>query len=88
MKRLTAQRPILYGGRMYQAGDTLPAYDKRMVQAWLSAESAKMTDDAAEEAATPARHRERRHHPGHPGGRGRHRGHPGRPGGHPGEPRR
>ena len=29
MKRLTAQRPILYGGRMYQAGDTLPAYDKR-----------------------------------------------------------
>ena len=51
MKRLTAQRPILYGGRMYQAGDTLPAYDKRMAQAWLSAESAKMTDDAAEEAA-------------------------------------
>lgn len=51
MKRLTAQHPILYGGRMYQAGDTLPAYDKRMVQAWLSAGSAKMTDDAAEEAA-------------------------------------
>ena len=51
MKRLTAQRPILYGGRMYQAGDTLPAYDKRMVQAWPSAGSAKMTDDAAEEAA-------------------------------------
>lgn len=54
MKRLTAQRPILYGGRMYQAGDTLPAYDKRMVQAWLSAGSAKMTDDAAEEATMPA----------------------------------
>ena len=53
MKRLTAQRPILYGGRMYQAGDALPAYDKRMVQAWLSAESAKMTDDAAEEATMP-----------------------------------
>ena len=53
MKRLTAQRPILYGGRMYQAGDTLPAYDKRMVQAWLSAESAKMTDDAVEEATMP-----------------------------------
>lgn len=53
MKRLTAQRPILYGGRMHQAGDTLPAYDKRMVQAWLSAESAKMTDDAAEEATMP-----------------------------------
>lgn len=54
MKRLTAQRPILYGGRMYQAGDTLPAYDKRMVQAWLSAESAKMTGDAAEEATVPS----------------------------------
>lgn len=52
MKRLTAQRPILYGGRMYQAGDTLPAHDKRMVQAWLSAESAKMTDDA-EKATMP-----------------------------------
>ena len=51
MKRLTAQRPILYGGRMYQAGDTLPAYDKCMVQAWLSASSAKMTGDAAAEAA-------------------------------------
>ena len=50
MKRLTAQRPILYGWRMYQAGDTLPAYDKRMVQAWLSAGSAKMTGDAAAEA--------------------------------------
>ena len=50
MKRLTAQRPILYGGRMYQTGDTLPAYDKRMVQAWLSAGSAKMTGDAAAEA--------------------------------------
>ena len=50
MKRLTAQRPILYGGRMYQAGDTLPAYDQRMVQAWLSAGSAKMTGDAAAEA--------------------------------------
>lgn len=72
MKRLTAQRPILYGGRMYQAGDTLPAYDKRMVQAWLSAESAKMTDDAAEEATMPPQDadggqdgtEERRHHPG------------------------
>ena len=30
MKRLTAQRPILYGGRMYQAGDTSPP----MTSAW------------------------------------------------------
>lgn len=92
MKRLTAQRPILYGGRMYQAGDTLPAYDKRMVQAWLSAESAKMTDDAVEEATMPPQDADGGQdgtenadtHPGHPGGNRRRRGHPGEPG----EPRR
>ena len=54
MKRLTAQRPILYGGRMYEAGDTLPAHDKRMVQAWLSAKSAAVIDDAAEVSPPPA----------------------------------
>lgn len=54
MKRLTAQRPILYGGRMYEAGDALPAHDKRMVQAWLSAKSAAMIDDAAEVPPPPA----------------------------------
>lgn len=54
MKRLTAQRPILYGGRMYEAGDTLPAHDKRMVQAWLSAKSAAVIDDAAEVPPPPA----------------------------------
>ena len=57
MKRLTAQRPILYGGRMYQAGDTLPAYDKRPagVAAALLRHRVfkKMTDDAAEEATMP-----------------------------------
>ena len=54
MKRLTAQRPILYGGRMYQAGDILPAYDKRMVEAWLSAQSAAMIDDTADEVVSPS----------------------------------
>jgi len=53
MKRPPPQPPILDGGRMYRAGDPPPAYDKRMVQAWRSAESAKMTDDAAEEATMP-----------------------------------
>lgn len=53
MERLTAQRPILYGGRMYEAGDTLPAHDKRMVQAWLSAKSAAVIDDAAEVPPPP-----------------------------------
>lgn len=88
MKRLTAQRPILYGGRMYQAGDTLPAYDKRMVQAWLSAESAKVTDDAAEEATMPPQDadggQDGTENADTTGGCGRHRGRPGEPG----EPRR
>lgn len=47
MKRLTAKRPILYGGRMYEAGDTLPAQDQRMVNAWLAAGSAAVIDTAA-----------------------------------------
>ena len=42
MKKLIAKRPILYGSRMYEAGDTLPANDERMVNAWLAAESAEL----------------------------------------------
>ena len=41
MKKLIAKRPILYGSRMYEIGDTLPANDERMVNAWLAAESAE-----------------------------------------------
>lgn len=44
MKKLIAKRPILYGSRMYEAGDTLPASDERMVDAWLAAESAEFID--------------------------------------------
>ena len=44
MKKLIAKRPILYGSRMYEAGDTLPANDERMVNAWLAAESAELID--------------------------------------------
>ncbi len=44
MKKLIAKRPILYGSRMYEAGDTLPANDQRMVDAWLAAESAEFID--------------------------------------------
>lgn len=44
MKKLIAKRPILYGSRMYEAGDTLPANDDRMVNAWLAAESAELID--------------------------------------------
>lgn len=44
MKKLIAKRPILYGSRMYKTGDTLPANDERMVNAWLAAESAELID--------------------------------------------
>ena len=40
MKKLIAKRPVLYLGRMYDAGDTLPANDQKMVTAWLNAKSA------------------------------------------------
>lgn len=55
MKKLTAKRPILYGGRMYEAGDVLPAQDQRMVTAWLEAGSAEVIgSDAAAVPAPPA----------------------------------
>lgn len=40
MKKLIAQRPILYMGRTYERGDTIPAHDPKMVAAWLRAKSA------------------------------------------------
>lgn len=45
MKALTAKRAVLYQGRMYEPGDTLPAGDSRMVEAWLQAESAEWTGE-------------------------------------------
>ena len=50
MKRLTAKRPVLYIGRMYKAGETLPANDQKMVTAWLGAGSAEWT---GEQSAAP-----------------------------------
>jgi len=40
MTKLIAQRPILYMGRTYERGDTLPAHDPKMVAAWVRARSA------------------------------------------------
>lgn len=53
MKKLTAKRPILYGGRMYEAGDVLPAQDQRMVTAWLEAGSAEVIGSDAAAVPTP-----------------------------------
>ena len=49
MKKLIAKRPVLYLGRMYDAGDTLPANDQKMVTAWLNAKSAAWDGQEAEE---------------------------------------
>ena len=49
MKKLIAKRPVLYLGRMYDAGDTLPANDQKMVTAWLNAKSAAWAGQEAGE---------------------------------------
>lgn len=58
MKKLVAARPIQYMGRTYENGETVPAYDDKMVEAWLGAGSVKWSDtEAAEREAaktTPA----------------------------------
>ena len=48
MKRLIAERSVLYLGRMSAPGDAPPASDGIMVAAWLRAKSAKWTGEAAE----------------------------------------
>ena len=54
MKKLIAKRPVLYLGRMYDAGDTLPANDQKMVTAWLNAKSAEWGVQEAQESAEQA----------------------------------
>ena len=51
MKALTAKRAVLYQGRMYEPGDTLPAGDSKMVEAWLEAESAEWTGEEEKKLA-------------------------------------
>lgn len=50
MKKLIAKRPIQYLGRTYGPGDTLPAYDGRMVAAWVRAGTAAWSDTETEQA--------------------------------------
>jgi hypothetical protein len=54
MKKLVAARPIQYMGRTYESGDAVPAYDGKMVEAWLAAGSVKWTGaDVAEPEVKP-----------------------------------
>lgn len=45
MKRLIATRPILYMGKTYERGKQLPAFEEKMVEAWLRAGSAVWRED-------------------------------------------
>ncbi len=54
MKKLIAKRPVLYLGRMYDAGNTLPANDQKMVTAWLNAKSAEWGGQEAQESRQEA----------------------------------
>lgn len=54
MKKLIAKRPVLYMGRMYDAGDTIPANDQKMVTAWLNAKSAEWGGQEAQESRQEA----------------------------------
>lgn len=54
MKKLIAKRPVLYLGRMHDAGDTLPANDQKMVTAWLNAKSAEWGGQEAQESRQEA----------------------------------
>ena len=60
MKKLIAKRPVLYLGRMYDAGDTLPANDQKMVTAWLNAKSAAWDGQEAGNATRKPRRTQNR----------------------------
>lgn len=35
MAKLIAKRPILFNGKMYESGETLPCYNTEYVKAWV-----------------------------------------------------
>lgn len=47
MKKLIASTPIQYMGSIYEIGETLPANDQKMVDAWLAAGTAKWQSGSA-----------------------------------------
>ena len=55
MKGLIAKRPILYRGRMYQAGDNLPGDDARMVDAGRENDSAERCGESQNNAPDGAK---------------------------------
>lgn len=54
MKKLIAQRPVLYMGRSYERGAALPTQDRAMMEAWLRAGSSVWRDDGPPPGDTSA----------------------------------
>ena len=52
---LKAKLPVLYRSKQYRAGDTLPADDVAMVEAWIEAGSAALVDDEESAPEKPAK---------------------------------
>ena len=50
---LVATYPILYRSHQYEVGDSLPADDESMVQAWLDAGTAVWSEGKQEKAKPP-----------------------------------
>lgn len=48
MAKLIARMPILIANRIYQPGETLPAQNAEVVDAWITAGSAALEKDDAE----------------------------------------
>lgn len=65
MQKLTAQRSILFENRIYAPGETLPAHNAAMVEAWINAGTAVWID--SETISTKAKAKPKTAEPGLPG---------------------
>ena len=57
MQKLTAQKSILFESKIYNPGETLPAHNASMVEAWIEAGTAVWLDDEAKKPQAKARPR-------------------------------
>lgn len=53
MKKLIAQRPILFMGKWYHRGDAIPGGNTKMVEAWLRSGSIREEAEPASESKSP-----------------------------------
>lgn len=65
MQKLTAQRSILFENRIYAPGETLPAHNAAMVEAWINAGTAVWID--SDTTSTKVKAKPKTAEPGLPG---------------------